>query len=114
MVCVTRQRHCEQMIRQGAELAGKTGMNLMVVNVQRPGYLQGENAELLDDLMEVTSQVGGELQVLYDENPIDCLLRYAKENPVRAMILGHAPEGETPLAAAAQKELPNLLLLQTK
>ena len=112
MVCVTRQRQCEQLIRRGAELAQQEKLDLMVVNVQRPGYLQGEDAELLDYLMEVTRRVGGELQVLYDQEPIARLVRYARENPVRAMVLGHAPEGETPLAAAVKQALPQLLLVQ--
>ncbi|HHU63591.1 MAG TPA: universal stress protein UspA [Clostridiales bacterium] len=95
MVCVTRQRHCERLIRLGREIADKEQGELFVVHVARIGesFLGNpDEGKALDYLFSISKDVGADMTVLRSENIVDTLVNFAKETEITAMVLGQPPD----------------------
>ena len=95
MVCVTRQKTCERLIKAGARVAMDAGMAFSVVHVVRPGELMlvlGEDGAALDYLFTVSKDVGADMTVLRSDDVPKALADFAKHNGVRIMVLGASGE----------------------
>lgn len=95
MVCVTVQKTCERLIRQGAVYAGAE--NLYVLHVARDGeaLLGGsDDGEALDYLFRISREFGAEMDVLRakDKDIIHTVAAYAKTNGVACVVLGSGSE----------------------
>jgi len=95
MVCITRQKTCERLIRVGKRLVNGSNGDLSVVHVARVGdnFLgSSDEGEALDYLFQVAKQAGAELTVLRSENVLNTLLDFAKRNNITEIVMGESPD----------------------
>ena len=99
MVCVTRQKACQRLIRHGAQLAAARDMPLTVVHVARNGDdLLGnvsDQGTALDFLFGIAKTFGAEMVMLRSDNVVDTLCDYAGSHNVAIMVLGETKGGHT-------------------
>lgn len=106
MVCVTGQKTCERLIREGAQIAGMKGSEIHVVHVAPEGehFMGDENeAQALEYLLRRSNEVGADMTVLHAKNPKEALKAYADKHDIGCVVLGVAP-GEDALAFARALE----------
>ena len=71
------------------------------------------SGELLEYLMDVARNCGGELLVIYDEKPVPRLIEFAKTHKARAIIMGRGPGGGPSAVVEMLKEaLPQVNVYQ--
>lgn len=94
MVCVTRQKTCERLIKVGQKSAQEFGGELSVVHVVR----QGENflgnpkeGEAIEYLFQISKDAGADMTVLRSENVVESLVEFATKNMITQIILGESP-----------------------
>lgn len=90
VVCVTDQRNCDRIIKSASVIAGLTGTELAVINIGNPSRLQDPDS--IEYLFNVTAQYGGEMTVLYHNEPARAIINYIKANKVANLVTG-LPEG---------------------
>jgi len=109
MVCVTRQRACERLIKRGVALK-KEGMDMAVVHVARTGDdLMGNpvEGEALDILFSVSKANGAVMYMLRSDNVLATLEEFALEHHVKIIIMGSAP-GDGGLETVLMEKLPDV------
>ncbi len=94
MVCVTRQKTCERLIRIGQRLVNGEG-KLMVVHVAKTGdnvLGNPDEGEALDYLFQVSKQAGADMTVLRSDNILNTLIDFAKKNRITEIVMGESPD----------------------
>lgn len=95
MVCVTGQKTCERLIKEGARIADIHGVEVHVVHVAHEGEHfmgSGENeAEALEYLLRRSNEVGADMTVLHAKDPKAALCDYATKHEIGVVVLGVAP-----------------------
>ncbi len=95
MVCVTGQKTCERLIKEGARVADLHSVGVHVVHVAPEGEHfmgSGENeAEALEYLLRRSNEVGADMTVLHAKDPKAALCEYATKNDIGVVVLGVAP-----------------------
>jgi K+-sensing histidine kinase KdpD len=95
MVCVTRQKTCERLIKVGQRLVNGTGGKLTVIHATKVGVNvlgNPDEGEALDYLFQVSKQAGADMTVLRSDNILNTLLEYAKKNNITEIVMGESPE----------------------
>ncbi|MDD3613201.1 MAG: hypothetical protein WAP98_05440 [Caldicoprobacterales bacterium] len=95
MVCVTRQKTCERLIRVGKKLVNGSEGELVVVHVSRVGdnFLgSNDEGEALDYLFQEAKNAGANLTVIRSDNILNTLLDQAKKNNITEIVMGESPE----------------------
>ncbi|HHY82121.1 MAG TPA: universal stress protein [Clostridiales bacterium] len=95
MVCVTRQKTCERLIKVGQKLIEGTNGKLTVVHVAKVGvnFLGNpDEGEALEYLFQVSKQAGAEMTVLRSDDILNTLLDYAKKNQITEIVMGESPD----------------------
>lgn len=95
MVCVTRQRTCERLIREGEKKATELSLPLHIVHAVKTGENFLGNAiegEALEYLFTAAQVCGGELSVLRADDVIGKLVEYAKSHDAKMIVLGRSPQ----------------------
>lgn len=95
LVCVTRQKTCERLIKEGARLTGGDE-KLYVVNVSPDGWsLLGKQydgadktAEALEYLYEISKNYGAHMTVLRSEDVVEALVDFLNKKQISTVILG--------------------------
>ena len=98
LICVTRQRSCERLIRTGYNESIKSGGKPYVINVAPIGenFLGNpREGEALDYLFDISKQVGAEMTVLRSNEIIDVLTDYTEKHKIGIMVLGESPKSES-------------------
>ncbi len=98
MVCVTRQKTCERLIKVGQMLVNGTGGKLTVVHVTKVGLNvlgNPDEGEALDYLFQVSKQAGAEMTVLRSDNILNTLLSFAKRNNITEIVVGESPDPDS-------------------
>ena len=112
MVCVTRQKTCERLIREGARIAREEGKLFSVVHVVRSGETalgNAEEGEALEYLFTVSKQFGADMTMIRSDELIKALVNYATGNNVKIMILGVSGEnGQEELVKSLRRQLPEM------
>lgn len=112
MVCVTRQRACEHLIKQGASIAAARKMPLIVVHVARNGEdLLGnmsDEGKALDFLFTIAKHYAAEMVVLRSDHVVDTLCDFARQHRVEVVVLG-ASRSEQAAARSIDRELTTRL-----
>lgn len=112
LVCVTQQKTCEKLIRQGVELSKDQPGNLYVLHVVN------ENEKLLDNfsdgdaleyLFEITKSVGAELTVKRSKDVIKTVIDYIEEMNITHIVLGNSRSNDPAnnFVTKLQKKLPD-------
>ncbi|MGI6525909.1 MAG: universal stress protein UspA [Caldicoprobacterales bacterium] len=95
MVCVTRQKTCERLIKIGQKLVNGQGGTLNVVHVTKTGvHVLGnpDEGEALEYLFQVSKEAGADMTVLRSENILNTLLDFAKKNQITEIVMGESPD----------------------
>ncbi|MBM7582547.1 K+-sensing histidine kinase KdpD [Caldicoprobacter guelmensis] len=95
MICVTRQKACERLIKMGKQMVkSHAGAKLYVVHVAKNGenFLGNpDEGEALDYLFQVSKEAGAEMTVLRSNHVVDTLVDFAKRNNVSIVVMGESP-----------------------
>jgi len=89
MVCVTVQKNCERLIREGSSIAG--GVSLRVVHVARSGAALlgvGSDSEALEYLYRISREYGAEMDMLRSENIVETIVDFARKHGIECIVLG--------------------------
>lgn len=110
MICVTKQKACERLIKIGLEKALKSSNKLYVVHVSRDGenYLGNpDEGQALDYLFNASKKANAEMTVMRSENIVETLVEFAKQENIQTMVLGQSPstEGENNIIKELQTRL---------
>jgi len=99
MVCVTRQKTCERLIKIGQKLVnGQKDGVLKVVHVTKTGdnvLGNPDEGEALEYLFQVSKQAGAEMTVLRSDNVVNTLLDFAKKNQITEIVMGESPDPQS-------------------
>lgn len=115
MVCVTVQKTCERLIRQGARVAGNAGLCVLHVAKSGEALLGSENSgEALDYLYRISREYGAEMDVLRAEDILEAMREYAIRNSIGCVVLGASGskrgKGNT-FATKLQTRLPGVEIM---
>ncbi len=99
LVCVTRQKTCERLIKEGARLASGDD-ELYVVNVSPNDWsLLGkqykgadQTAEALEYLFEISKNYGAHMTVLRSEDVVTALVDFVNKKQISTVIIGSSKE----------------------
>ena len=111
MVCVTRQRTCERLVRAGALRAQQTGAKLIVAHAvyQYENIMDNEDeATAMELLFSVTNDYDGEMMVFRCEDKFKGLAECAKKNKVSLMILGASAASADSVVGVLRALLPEV------
>ncbi|HML48765.1 MAG TPA: universal stress protein UspA [Clostridia bacterium] len=115
MVCVTVQKNCERLIREGSKFAQGLSHGLSVVHVAPidAHFLgQTQDGEALEFLYRISREFGADMDVLRSDRPLDTLVEHARKIGAQCVVLGAPGElirpGKQDLAVALQKRLPDV------
>ena len=90
LICVTVQKDCARLIRQGAAIAKERGCRVQVlhVNARKGSQQTQEEKGILNELFSLAHEADAEMNILYEENVADAIARYAQECGASTLILG--------------------------
>lgn len=111
MVCVTRQRTCERLIRCGADIARAKNHELLVVHAIHPNQTvmdSTEESQALEDLYNLAHSFNGEMAMLRAEDTLLALTNCAKNNKVRTVVMGVSPQNEGSIVECLRINLPGV------
>jgi len=113
MVCVTRQKTCERLIKVGERIAKENKCGLSVVHVAKTGvnFLGNpDEGEALDYLFSVSKKAGADMTVLRSENVLNTLVDYAMNNGISEIVLGQSPksQSDTNIIKQLEQKLPRV------
>ena len=94
LICVTRQKSCERLIRMGYNESKKTGGKPYVIHVAPIGenFLGNpKEGEALDYLFDISKQVGAQMTVLRSNEVVEVLTDFSKKHGIGIMVLGESP-----------------------
>lgn len=95
MVCVTKQKTCERLIKRGVKIKEQKGGSLFVVHVAPTGWNflgNSKEGEALDYLFEISKSVGADMTVLRSSKVVDSIVEFCKNNSIATVVLGKSPE----------------------
>lgn len=90
LTCITVQQNSRRLIKKGAELATQVGGELHILHVEQGNSILSKNdaGELLQELFDYASELGGEVHVVCDDNVPDRIVNFIKENNITELVLG--------------------------
>ncbi|NLO81888.1 MAG: universal stress protein [Clostridiales bacterium] len=114
MICVTRQKTCERLIKVGRDIAGDGDARLYAVHVAKKGvnFLGNpDEGEALDYLFQVSKEAGAEMTVLRSEHVVDTLVEFARKSNISIIVLGESAQNtnrEESIIDELKRNLPDL------
>ncbi|WP_425446621.1 universal stress protein UspA [Dethiothermospora halolimnae] len=96
MVCVTQQKTCERLIRNGYDKIEDENDNLFVIHVvsENDKFLNLSDGEALEYLFEVSKKVGANLTVLRAKDITKAMTDFAADNEITHILMGSSPDVE--------------------
>ncbi len=90
LVCVTVQKDCARLIRQGQSLALEQKIPLRVLHVSQGRNVLGspDSAGILNELFSLAHEADAEMNILYEHDVPAAIARYAQECSASALVLG--------------------------
>lgn len=80
LVCVTDQPSCRRLILAGVEIAKTYGASVQVVSIQPEGLVSPLTANALQNLYDVSSSLGAEMTVYFNNEPALTAAVHAQQN----------------------------------
>lgn len=111
LICVTRQKTCENLIKYGTSVAKGLGAELFVVHSVRTGdsFLGNPvEGEALEYLYSVSSGVGAEMTVLRSDDVAGAIVDYVKEIGATCIVLGKSPDKNQKFVASLRSRLDGI------
>lgn len=88
LVCVTGQRSCERLIRQGATLAEQSDMDLLVLSVQPKDTKHCKDAEALEYLFAIALQYNAQMSVYFSNDKLHSANAFIRRQNVSRFVVG--------------------------
>ncbi|MGD9568503.1 MAG: universal stress protein [Sedimentibacter sp.] len=112
LVCVTQQKTCEKLIRQGAELSKEQSGNLYVLHVvnENDKFLENfSDGDALEYLFRITKDVGAELTVKRSKDVLKTIVEFADEMMITHIVCGNSrsKDNTSSFVTKLQKKLPD-------
>ncbi len=98
MVCVTRQKNCERLVKAGEKIALKRKEELIVIHVAKTGdKFMGDPHEgaVLDFLFRCAKNAQAEMHIIRADDIVSAIEKFAKEQDVSVIVLGSPPPSES-------------------
>jgi two-component system sensor histidine kinase KdpD len=89
LVCVTPRSSARRMIASGRRNADRFHGELHVVYVTQP-VLRQEDQEILEKNLAYASALGANVEVLEGLDPVDTIIRFAREKGITQIFIGHS------------------------
>lgn len=94
LVCVTKQKTCERLIRKAAEQRSNDTGELFIIHVAKNDSNFLDNVmegEALEYLFGISKSVGATLSVLRSDNIVNTIVSFCNENKIGCVVLGESP-----------------------
>lgn len=116
MVCVTRQKSCDRLIRYGHELLGQEEGELFILHVTQPQLKilgKSKEGDALEYLYEKALEYGANLTVIRSDHVLDTLIQQTRKNNISHIVMGQSPKGcpDTLTDQLSQKLTPAVSLI---
>lgn len=98
MVCVTRQKTCERLIKIGSKIVRDEKGDLFIIHVTKEGtnFLNNpREGEALEYLFQIARDIGAEMTVTHSNNVMNTLVEFAKRNEITTIVLGESPRSKS-------------------
>ena len=95
MVCVTQQKTCDRLIKQGADFLGTDKGELFVIHVSKYGFNflgNSKEGEALEYLYEKAKEYGANLTVIRSNDVLKTLIDLTEKNHISHIVLGESSE----------------------
>lgn len=94
LVGITVQNNSRRLIKKGAEVAKEKNGQLHILNVQKGNniFMNSYTPELLQELYQYGSELGGETHAICGENVCEAIIDFVKKSNVTVMVLGERPK----------------------
>ncbi|WXR61166.1 hypothetical protein WG909_12825 [Peptostreptococcaceae bacterium AGR-M142] len=93
MVCVTKQKTCERLIKYASKIAGKDG-DLHVVHVTTK-TIPVTNSTPLQHLFNASKKYYAQMSILHSTNILNTITDYAVKNDIQIVVMGESLERTT-------------------
>lgn len=92
LVCITVQANSKRLIKKGAEIAKQKSGQLHILHVQKGNniFINLDASELLQQLYEYASELGGETHAICGEDVGEAILNFIKALNITTIILGES------------------------
>lgn len=115
LVCVTGQKSCHRLIREGDRLSQELNAQLCVLHVARPGDdllgdAQKGEAEALEYLFEIAREHGAQMSVMRAQEVVETIARHAEKVNALVLVLGAPRKGRVSLIDALRARMPDIQL----
>ena len=94
LVCATRQKACERLIRAAAELKKEDGA-LYVIHVTKESWNFVDNArdgEALEYLFSLSKSYGADLTILNSDRIPETIAQFAEHYGIQLIVIGEGPD----------------------
>ncbi|MGI6085378.1 MAG: universal stress protein [Acetivibrionales bacterium] len=95
LVCVTRQKACERLIKAAAKLKKNDG-KLYVIHVTKENWNFVDNSrdgEEMEYLFSMTKSYGADLTILNSDKIPETIAQFAEHYGIDLIVLGESPDG---------------------
>ena len=111
MVCVTRQKTCERLIRSGAQMADSLGWELCVAHVVKNHECVMGNPDesaALEFLFSIANEYDAQMCMMRADEPFEALAKCAKQNDAGVIIMGASPQAAGSIIDQIKAKLPGV------
>ena len=90
LACVTAQKNCARLIRQGSAMARESGVPLRVLHVSQGKSMLDtpDSAAILNELFSLAHEADAEMNIVYEQDVPQAIARCAGEWRAIALVLG--------------------------
>ena len=95
LVCVTKQKSCDRLIRYGRELADGEGGELFIVHIAHYAFKilgQEEESDALEYLYQKSLEYGANLTIVRSNNVLATLVSLVGKHNISKVVLGESRE----------------------
>lgn len=110
LVCVTDQPSCRRLILAGVEIAKTYGASVQVVSIQPEGLVSPLTANALQNLYDVSSSLGAEMTVYFNNEPALTAAVHAAKTGAIHLVSGTPGADSNLFIETIKKLLPELPL----
>ncbi|AHM56821.1 hypothetical protein EAL2_c15260 [Peptoclostridium acidaminophilum DSM 3953] len=90
MVCVTKQKTSERLIKSGYKIAGPEG-ELYVLHITGKD-LSLANCEVIQHLFDVSKKYDAQMSILHSKHVAETIKKFVSDNDINAIVLGESNE----------------------
>ncbi len=91
LVCITPRSSAKEMLASGARAGARFHGQLLAIYVKQRD-LTREAEETVEQNLEFARKLGAEVHVIEAEDPIDAIIRFAREQRVTQVFIGHTQQ----------------------